>query len=104
MRYSLLLLLLLLSSCTYNEFVLVCEPNEDVFNNEIKSIIDNNCAGCHHESSGRPAILTTYEGVVDAVKYSELVNWIISEEMPPNGMPRLSQSEIDIVKNWANCE
>ena len=103
MRYS-FLFFLLLSSCTYNEVVLVCEPNEDVFNNEIKSIIDNNCTGCHHESSGRPAILTTYEGVVDAVNYSELVNWIISEEMPPNGMPPLSQSEINIVQNWANCE
>lgn len=103
MRYSLFFFLFLFS-CTYNEIVLVCDPNEEVFNNEIKSIIDNNCASCHHTSSGRPAILTTYEGVVDAVRYNELVNWIISEEMPPSSMPPLNQSEITIVKNWADCE
>ena len=50
------------------------------------------------------AILTTYEGVVDAVRYNELVNWIVSEEMPPIGVTPLNQSEITIVQNWANCE
>ena len=65
MRYS-LFLLLLLSSCTYNEILPVCEPDEQEFSDLVQLIIEEKCMGCHNEAAGRPAILITYDGVIDA--------------------------------------
>tara|TARA_B100001250_G_scaffold180543_1_gene155233 strand:+ start:152 stop:463 length:312 start_codon:yes stop_codon:yes gene_type:complete len=103
MRYS-FFFLLLLSSCTYNEIIIVCEPEEEIYINLVEPIIESSCVGCHHESSMNASILTTYEGVVDAVKNHELVNLVVSEQMPLGGVPKLTQYQIDIIQNWANCE
>ena len=102
MRYS-WFLLLLFSSCSYNEIVPVCKPDEQIFSEIVKPIIEANCVACHDETSGRPEILTTYDGVIDAVNNHSLRYQVTSLQMP---MPpeSLSILEINIIKNWIDCE
>ena len=95
---------LVLSSCSYNEIVPVCIPEEQTFSDEVQQIIEANCVACHDESSGRPEILTTYEGVIDAVNNHSLKYQVTSLQMPPYGSNALSDSEINIIKNWIDCE
>ena len=103
MRYS-LFLLLVFSSCTYNEIVPFCKPDDQTFSDLVQPIIETNCIGCHNEFSSRPAILTTYDGVIDAVNNHSLKHQIVSGQMPPYGSPPLSVSEINIIINWIDCE
>ena len=76
MRYS-CFLLLILYSCSYNEIVPVCQPDKQIFSDIVQPIIEEKCVSCHDQSSGRPEMLTTYEGVVDAVNNHSLKYWII---------------------------
>ena len=101
MRYS-LFLLLLLSSCTYNEIIPVCEPDEKVFLDLVQPIIQDKCIACHDQDSDRPAILTTYYSVIYAVNNHSLENYIVSGEMPPAGP--LSDAEVNVLTKWVNCE
>ena len=103
MRYS-CFLLFLFSSCSYNEIVPVCKPDEQIFTNEVQQIIVAHCVACHDETSGRPEILTTYDGVIDAVNNYSLKYQITSLQMPPYGSNALSDLEINIINNWIDCE
>ena len=103
-RIIFLFILLISASCTYNELVPICEPDKQVFLVSVQPIIQNNCIACHSESSGRPAILETYEGVIHAINNHSLREEILSLNMPPSGAPTLSQSDINIIKNWIDCE
>ena len=103
MRYS-FFLLFLVCSCTYNELVPVCEPDDQTFSNLVQPIIEANCMGCHNESSGMSVILTTYDGVIDAVNNHSLKDQVVSLQMPPYGSSPLSVSEINIITNWVDCE
>ena len=104
MRISILLIMILLSSCTYNEIVPVCEPDDQIFSDLVQPIIEANCIGCHNESNGSSTILTTYDFVIDAVYNHSLRYQVISGEMPPYGSSPLSISEINIIENWLDCE
>ena len=101
MRYS-IVLVVLLCSCSYNELIPVCEPDQQIFSDLVKPIIESNCMGCHNESAGRPAILTTYDGVIDAVNNHGLENQIVNLQMPPGG--GLKESDIETITNWISCE
>ena len=103
MRYS-FFLLFLVCSCTYNELVPVCEPDGQTFSDLVQPIIEANCMGCHNESSSRSAILTTYDGVIDAVNNHSLKDQVIDLKMPPYGSSPLSVSEVNIITNWVDCE
>ncbi len=92
------------TSCTYNEIIPVCTPDEKEFSDLVKPIIENNCISCHNESSNRPAVLDSYEGVIGALDNYLLKERVVNKSMPPYGFPEMSQEDIDIVKNWANCE
>lgn len=102
MRFS--LILLLFCSCTYNEIEFICEPDEQVFTELVQPIIESNCVSCHNQSSGLPPMLLTFEDVLDAVSEHSLKSQVNSLAMPPYGMEPLSQSEINIISNWADCE
>lgn len=95
--------LLILNSCIYNEFIPVCEPDEQVFVDIVQPIIESNCMGCHSASSNRPAVLGTYNGVIDALNNYSLTDRIISGSMPPYGSPVMSSEDINTIKDWA-CE
>ena len=103
MRYS-LFCIFLFSSCTYNELVSICEPNEQEFLDLVQPIIEDKCMACHDESSNRPAILKTYGGVIDAINYHALRDEVVSRRMPPEGSSILSDAEISIFSKWIDCE
>jgi hypothetical protein len=74
----------------------------------IKGIIDNNCIRCHATVpvNGAPMALTTYENVRDAVLNRNLLDRISRAEgtsgAMPFGGPRLPQSNIDAINEWAD--
>jgi hypothetical protein len=94
----------IVTSCTYNELAPICEPDEQIFFDLVQPIIENNCIGCHSESNNRPAILGTYDGVIDAINNHSLRDEVLSLKMPYDGSPPLSTSDINIIKNWIDCE
>ena len=105
MRYSFgIFFFLLLCSCTYNEIIPVCEPDEQVFLDLVQPIIEDKCIACHNESSSRPSRLTTYDGVIFAVNNHSLYDWIVSRQMPPEGIQPLTDAEINVFTKWINCE
>jgi len=103
MRYS-LFLFFLCTSCTYNELITICEPDEQEFFELVQPIIQSNCISCHSQSGGLPPVLETFDDVVDAVKEQSLKYQVTSREMPPYGVDPLSSSEINIIAKWADCE
>ena len=93
----------LFSSCTYNEIELICEPDSQSFSELVYPIIESSCISCHGNNSGGPAVLTTYEGFIDAINNYELEEWIVNLQMPPDGVG-LEQSDIEVITNWIDCE
>lgn len=76
------------------------------YNQNIKSIIDNNCVVCHATvpKNGAPMSLVTYNQVKDAVLNRGLLTRISLENgnssLMPNGGPRLPQVTIDMILKW----
>ena len=108
-RLLFLFSLFIFSSCTWNEFIPVsdydvCSPEEQYYLDVVQPIIENNCVGCHNVNSGRSAILNSFDGVVDALNNYSLKEKVTSLQMPQYGSPPLSESDISIIKNWADCE
>ena len=83
-------------------------PNTDVitYNQNVKSIIDNNCVVCHAAvpKNGAPMPLVTYSQVKEAVMNRGLLTRISLENgnssLMPNGGPRLPQVTIDMILKW----
>ena len=103
MRIS-IIVLLLFSSCVYNEVIPFCIPDEQTFSEVIKPIVQQNCIQCHDESNGIEPILVNYEDIINAINEHSLENQIISLQMPPYGNEPLSLMEINSITNWINCE
>ena len=75
------------------------------YDDNIKSIIDNNCIGCHSNPpvNGAPMSLTTYDDVKEAVEDRDLIERISTTDagfVMPFGGPRLPQNIIDLVIQW----
>ncbi|MBP4138955.1 MULTISPECIES: hypothetical protein [Flavobacterium] len=76
------------------------------YNQNVKSIIDNNCISCHAATprNGAPMSLVTYDQVKSAVQNRGLLNRISLENgnslLMPQGGPRLPQTTIDIILKW----
>tara|TARA_B110000003_G_C16565692_1_gene502290 strand:+ start:420 stop:764 length:345 start_codon:yes stop_codon:yes gene_type:complete len=101
------------SSCTWNEIipeqvlpdeVFICVPDTQVFADLVQPIIDANCVACHSKSSGRPAMLENYEGIIHALNNHSLNELVTLRQMPMYGSTPLLDVEIDIINDWANCE
>ncbi|RVT79910.1 hypothetical protein EOD40_02025 [Flavobacterium sufflavum] len=83
-------------------------PNDGVitYQQNVKSIIDNNCISCHAAvpRNGAPMSLVTYDQVKNAVQNRGLLNRISLNNgnsfLMPQGGPRLPQATIDIVSQW----
>ena len=75
------------------------------YNENVKTIIDNNCIGCHSSppENGAPMSLTIYEDVKQAIKNRDLIGRISTADLSfvmPIGGPRLPQNLIDVVTQW----
>ena len=104
-RLLFLFSLFVFTSCTWNELPeVVCVPDEQVFLDLVQPIIESNCISCHSTTANRPAVLETYDGVIEAVNIYSLRYEVLSLNMPYDGSLPLSESEINIIKNWIDCE
>lgn len=104
-----ILIITLFGSCAYNSEDDLIEPVvvEDfvTYDDNIKSIIDNNCINCHSSPpvNGAPTSLTTFEGVKAGVENGNLIERISTTDsgfLMPFGGPRLPQNLIDLVVQW----
>lgn len=98
------------NSCTSDSISDLEGINETnvTYSTTVKSIIENNCIQCHASTpvNGAPMSLITYENVKDAVLNRGLLDRISRAEGTPGAMPfggpRLPQTSIDAINNWAN--
>ena len=96
---------LFFTSCTWNELPeVVCVPDEQVYLELVQPIIESNCISCHSTPNINSAFLKTYDGVIEAVNIYSLRYEVLSLNMPYEGLPPLSESEISVIKNWIDCE
>ena len=107
MRYSLFFLLIILCSCTYNELdpISDCDSDNPSFAICVKPIIDNNCLGCHSESSLN-GDLSSYESIQEYIINQDLLDRVqrnINEiGFMPLGGNKLDDKQIDILIKWRN--
>jgi uncharacterized membrane protein len=100
----------ILAGCTNdNPTTLIDEtPMEGLttYNQNVKSIIDNNCVVCHATvpKNSAPMPLVTYDQVKEAVLNRGLLTRISLENgnssLMPKGGPRMPQVSIDIILKW----
>jgi hypothetical protein len=102
-RIIFLFSLLILTSCIYNEILPICHPDQQTFSDLVQPIIESNCIGCHSTADNRPAVLGTYDGVIDAIDNYSLIDKITSGSMPPYGSPEMNSGDINVIKEWS-CE
>lgn len=100
----------LLMSCTNDDPTTLIEDAAPImgtttYNQNVKSIIDNNCVSCHAAvpRNGAPMALVTYDQVKEAVLNRELLNRVSLENGNSSLMPRggrMPQATIDIIMKW----
>lgn len=106
MRYS-LFLLLLLSSCTYNEIIPIpiCESDNPSFYACVKPIIDKDCLGCHYDASS-DGDLSNYDSIRHYMINGDLLDRIQRIEgsvgFMPKGRNKLDNEQIQVLINWKN--
>jgi len=89
-----------------NDLIDVTPPVTVVtYDNNVKAIIDNNCASCHNDPpiNFAPMPLLTFDQVKEAVDNRGLLDRVSSEDtnfLMPAGGPRLPQATIDIILQW----
>lgn len=108
--FSLLVFASFLMACSSDNPDTLMEdiPNENAitYQQNVKSIIDNNCISCHAATpiNGAPMSLVTYTQVKNAIQNRGLLNRISLNNgnslLMPQGGPRLPQATIDVVAQW----
>ena len=121
LRFVILVLLFIFSSCTYNELITGCtdptaanyDPNATIdsngcildlcfsapaFSDCVKPIIDNNCVSCHsYGGEAEFLLLTDYNFIISAHNIYNIVS-IINTTMPKAGL--MPQENINIIEKW----
>ena len=101
MRIFLIVSLLVITSCTYNELS-VCETQNPSFNDCVEPIFVENCIACHFQNNPNGIMpLTNFLEIQDKVINGTVIESIKREVgfMPKNG-ERLTVEEILIIENW----
>ncbi len=72
------------------------------FNGTVKIIMQDYCLSCHGDPpvNGAPISLVTATEVKSAIENSALVTRIENGTMPPGNRPKLTDDEIQLVKDW----
>lgn len=101
---------LVIVSCTYvsEEDLIDSQPPPVLvtYNDNVKTIIDNNCLNCHIQPpvNGANVPLLIYDNVKSAVENNDLIDRISAQAGDPGAMPfggpRLPQNLIDIITQW----
>ncbi|WP_299334414.1 hypothetical protein [uncultured Psychroserpens sp.] len=108
-KLCILIAVVFIYSCTNNSVDDLIDatpiPTIVTYNDNVKSIIDNNCISCHSDPpvNGAPISLVTFEQVRNAVENNGLISRISSNDqgfLMPFGGPRLPQNLIDIITQW----
>ena len=106
MKYLSFLLLLILTSCTYNELpiseITICATNSPSFSDCVLPIFEESCVECHFNNNSDGLMpLTNYEEIQDKVVNGTVIESINREIgfMPKNG-ERLSAEHILIIEKW----
>ena len=101
MRIFLIVGLLVITSCTYNELS-VCETENPSFNDCVEPIFVENCIACHFQNNSNGIMpLSNFQEIQDNVINGTVIESIKREVgfMPKNG-ERLTVEEILIIENW----
>ena len=103
MRFFLILSILVITSCTYNELSL-CETDNPSFADCVEPIFEKNCIGCHSQNNFDTIMpLTNFQEIQDNVINGTVIESIKGEvgftPMPYN-RERLTVEEILIIENW----
>jgi len=72
------------------------------FNGAVKIIMDDYCLSCHQDPpiNGAPIPLVTATEVKSAIENSGLITRIENGTMPPGNRPKLTDDEVQLVKDW----
>ncbi len=72
------------------------------YNGAVKIIMEDYCLSCHLDPpiNGAPIALTTATQVKSAVENSELIMLVENGTMPPGNRPKLTEDEIQLIKDW----
>ena len=103
--------ILFFAGCNYDKVIrdpdrLDCDGVQLTYNNEVKEIINRNCAygGCHDGISGNPGNFTTYDGLVSRIANGQFeIRVFQTREMPPSnatGPTELTQGELQDLTCW----
>ena len=103
MRFFLILSILVITSCTYNELS-ICETDNPSFTDCVEPIFEKNCIGCHFQDNSNGIMpLSNFQEIQDNVINGTVIERIKGEggfiPMPYNG-ERLTIEEILIIENW----
>jgi len=108
--FILLFFTLIFTACSSSSESEITDPIEEIepepqskatYINDVKRIIDNNCAtsGCHSNSSKSAGIaLSNFQEVKDGFIYAGSWNQIETNQMPKSY--NLSAAEKELIKNW----
>ena len=105
MKYILLLLIVFLNSCTYNEFEVLeqCDYNDPNYLICIKPIIDRNCLACHYNGSD-VGDFSNYDKLSLFVLNTDFIDRIQLDEnevgFMPLGNKKLSDEDIEVLIKW----
>jgi hypothetical protein len=107
MLFAVLMLSLMLVASCKKDSTETCTHTDttQTFTAKVKPIIDANCAviGCHDGGTSGRSNLSTYAGVVNAVKNQNLIQQVQTGLMP-QGLPALDTSDINKIILWRdNC-
>ena len=72
------------------------------FNGTVKIIMQDYCLSCHQDPpiNGAPISLVTATEVKSAIENSALITRIENGTMPPGNLPKLTDDEVQLVKDW----
>ena len=101
MRIFLILSILVITSCTYNELS-ICETDNPSFTDCVEPIFEKNCIVCHFQNNSNGIMpLSNFQEIQDNVINGTVIESIKREVgFMPKNKERLSAEEILIIENW----
>jgi hypothetical protein len=104
MRIFLILSILVITSCTYNELS-ICETDNPSFTYCVEPIFEKNCIGCHFQNNSNGIMpLSNFQEIRDNVINGTVIDRISREETDilfmPKSSSKLLEEEIQIIINW----